>query len=61
MSKRVKINFQSCNEGKYTVIDPKVIAEVNKRIKENMEPIIRDFQKKQYESWLSSNKIKGNG
>ena len=42
MSKRVKINFQTINEGNYTVIPGKEIAEVNKRIREAMLPVVRD-------------------
>jgi hypothetical protein len=56
MSKRVKITFERINEGKYTVIDPKDIAETNKRIKKEMTPIIREFERKQFESWLQSGK-----
>jgi hypothetical protein len=59
MSKRVKISFQRDLVGTYTVIDPKDIAETNRRIKKEMTPIIREFEKKQFESWLlSSKKIK---
>lgn len=56
MSKRVKINFGTINKGKYTVIDPKDITEINKRIKKEMTPIIREFEKKQFESWLQAGK-----
>ena len=56
MNKRVKITFERINEGKYTVIDPKDIAETNKRIKKEMTPIIREFERKQFESWLQSGK-----
>jgi hypothetical protein len=56
MSKRTKISFERINEGKYTVIDPQDIAETNKRIKKEMTPIIREFERKQFESWLQSGK-----
>lgn len=56
MSKRTKISFERINEGKYTVIDPKDIAETNKRIKKEMTPIIREFERKQFESWLQAGK-----
>ena len=56
MSKRTKISFESINEGKYTVIDPKDIAETNKRIKKEMTPIIQEFERKQFESWLQAGK-----
>ena len=56
MSKRVKISFDRDLVGKYTVIDPQDIAETNKRIKKEMTPIIREFERKQFESWLQSGK-----
>jgi len=34
MSRRTKINFESINKGNYTIINPKLIAEANKRIKQ---------------------------
>ena len=58
MSKRTKISFETDFTGKYTVIDPKDIAETNSRIKKEMTPIIREFERKQIESWINSNKIK---
>lgn len=54
MSKRIKISFE--REGQYTVIDPKDIAETNRRIKKEMTPIIREFERKQFESWLHASK-----
>ncbi len=56
MSKRTKISFERINEGEYTVIHPKDIAETNKRIKKEMTPIIREFDRKQFESWLQAGK-----
>jgi hypothetical protein len=47
MSKRVKITFASINEGKFTIIPKKDIAETNKRIKTEMKVIIRNLTKKQ--------------
>jgi hypothetical protein len=59
MNKRVKITFDSINRGNYTVITPKDIYEINQRIKKEMQPIIRDFERKEFESWLhASKKIK---
>lgn len=52
MSKRVKINFQTINEGNYTVIPGKEIAEVNKRIREAMLPVVREFKRKECQSWI---------
>ena len=57
MSKRIKINFETVNEGEYIVIHPKEIAEINRRIKIEMTPFIEEFKKKEYESWLQSNKL----
>ena len=54
MSKRINISFE--REGQYTVIDPKDIAETNRRIKKEMTPIIREFERKQFESWLHASK-----
>ena len=56
MSKRIKISFERINEGQYTVIDPNDIAETNKRIKKEMTPIIQEFERKQFESWLQAGK-----
>ena len=56
MSKRIKINFETVNGGKYTVIHPKEIAEINRRIKIEMVPIIREFERKEFESWLHAGK-----
>jgi hypothetical protein len=56
MSKRIKISFERDLVGKYTVIDPKDIAETNRRIKKEMTPIIREFESKQFESWLQAGK-----
>ena len=50
----IKISFE--REGQYTVIDPKDIAETNRRIKKEMIPIIREFERKQFESWLHASK-----
>jgi hypothetical protein len=56
MSKRIKITFETINKGNYTVIDPKDIAKVNENIKKAMTPIIQDFEKKQFESWIQAGK-----
>ena len=37
MSKRVKISFETINEGKYEIIPSKKIAETNARIKKAMK------------------------
>lgn len=42
MSKRVKINFETINKGKYEVIPPEKIAETNARIKKAM----KEFKKR---------------
>ena len=56
MSARNKITFDTINKSNYTVIDPMDIAEINKRIKKEMTPIIREFERKQTESWLQADK-----
>ena len=53
-SKRVKITFSD----NYTIIDPKKVAEANKRISENMKPFIREHKRKMAQSIIDSgNKI----
>lgn len=42
---------------KFEIIDPKLIAESNKRINDAMKPIRRDFKKKQALSLLHAKKI----
>ena len=37
MSKRVKINIETINKGKYEIIPPEKIAETNARIKKAMK------------------------
>lgn len=56
MSKRNKITFDSINKGNYTIIDPTDITETNKRIKKEMDPVVREFERKQFESWLQAGK-----
>lgn len=46
-TKRIKITFNSINEGKFTIIPKSEIAEVNKRVKSEMKIIIRNLIKKQ--------------
>ena len=38
------------------MIDPKDIAKVNENIKKAMTPIIQNFEKKQFESWIQAGK-----
>lgn len=45
-SKRVKISFDTVNEGKYTIIEKKAIAETNQRVKEAMKGVVRTYEKK---------------
>jgi predicted component of type VI protein secretion system len=37
MSKRVKINFETINKGRYEIIPPEKVAESRERIKQNMK------------------------
>jgi len=46
MSKRVKINFETINKGKYEIIPPDKIAESRERIAENMRKFIRKLNRK---------------
>ena len=57
-SKRVKINFETINRGNYTIIDSSEIAEINKRIKSEIDPINKDFERKERLLYQQSNKIK---
>jgi hypothetical protein len=54
MSKRIKINFKIVNEGKYSVIPGEEIAAVNKRIREAMLPVVREYKRKEFQSWISA-------
>lgn len=49
-SKRVKISFETVNEGKYTVIDKSAIAESNERVKKAMKNVVRTHEKKESQS-----------
>ena len=46
MSKRVKINFETVNKGKYEIIPPEKIAESKKMIAENMRKFIKKLKRK---------------
>jgi len=46
MSKRIKINFEIINKGKYEIIPPKEIAESNARIKKTMKEFVRKLKRK---------------
>lgn len=46
MSKRVKINFETVNKGRYEIISPEKIAESRERIKQNMKAFIRKLKRK---------------
>jgi len=54
MSKRIKISFDTVNRGNYTVISAEDIAETNKNIREAMIPVIREYKRKEYQSWISA-------
>lgn len=45
MSKRVKVNFETINAGKYTIIPAKDIAEINARVKKEMKKFTKDLIK----------------
>jgi hypothetical protein len=41
MSKRVKINFEIINKGRYEIIPPEKVAESRERIKQNMKTFFK--------------------
>jgi len=41
---------------KFEILDPKIVAEANKRINDAMKPIRREFRKKQAQSLLDARK-----
>lgn len=45
MGKRVKINFETVNKGKYEIIPPEEMEKSRKRIAENMRKFIRNLSK----------------
>ena len=49
-SKRVKISFETVNEGKYSIINKSAIAESNRKVKEAMKVVVRDYEKKETQS-----------
>lgn len=53
MSKRVKINFETCNKGKYEIISPKKINESRKNIGKAMKSFIIDLKKREIKIWKS--------
>jgi len=46
MSKRVKINFENINNGRYEIIPPEKVAESRERIKQNMKTFIKKINNK---------------
>lgn len=46
-TKRVKISNDTFNQGKITVISRSEISETNKRVKEEMRDVVRDYEKKE--------------
>jgi hypothetical protein len=53
-SKRVKISFETVNEGKYTIISNRDIADTNKNVKAIMKDVVRTYEKKETESQQSA-------
>lgn len=49
-SKRVKISFETVNNGKYVVISNSAIAETNQRVKAAMKEVVRVYEKKETQS-----------
>jgi len=46
MSKRVKVNFETVNKGRYKVIPHEKVNESRRRISENMRKFIRKLKRK---------------
>ncbi len=53
-SKRVKVSFETVNEGKYSIIRNSAIAETNQRVKAVMKDVVRDYEKKETKSQQSA-------
>lgn len=49
-SKRVKITFDTVNEGKITIIDRSSIAQTNSRVKAAMKEVVRAYDKNENRS-----------
>ncbi len=45
MSKRVKINFETINKGRYEIIPPEKVAESREQIKQNMKTFLKKIKK----------------
>lgn len=54
---RQRITFEDVNRGKIRIIPAKDIAESKARIKKEMTPIVRDYERKSLRSWMEA-KIK---
>ena len=49
MSKRIKINFETINKGKYEIIPSEKIHETNKRIKKALRKLKQKIKSNGYE------------
>lgn len=56
-AKKYKINFETVNGNKFEIIPPDKIAASNKRIKEKMKNVNREFIKKQFLSQRTAEKL----
>ena len=52
MSKRVKINFETINKGRYEIIPPEKVAESRERIKQNMKTFLKKMSKEEIQHWI---------
>lgn len=57
MSKRVKISFQTVNNGKVTPIDGRQLAASSHRIKNAMAVVVRDYKKHEASSRIDARKL----
>ena len=46
MSKRVKINFETINKGRYEIIPPEKVAKSREQIKQNMKTFLKKIKNK---------------
>lgn len=49
-NKRIKISFNTVNNGEFTIIAKSEIAETNKRVKVAMKEVVRVFEKNESHS-----------
>jgi hypothetical protein len=56
-SKRIKISFSEINSGRFTVQSKSELADSNKRIKEEMKGVVREYEKNETISKKEASKL----